>query len=263
MEFERALVTGASGGIGEALAGQLAARGVDLVLVARSGDRLEELAATWRSQHGVAVEVLAADLTAEAQAATVESRVRSERRPVDLLVNNAGVGSVRPFVETDLPWLRTQVALNIDRLVALTHQAVPRMVAAGHGGVLNVSSVGGFQPVPGMGVYAATKAFVTSFTEALHEELRGSGVHVTALCPGFTRTGFAAAADAVGAAARLPDLLWDEPESVARAGIDGVRKGRAVVVPGGLNQLASAVSQLSPSSVSRRLVGLTFARLSG
>lgn len=263
MEFRRALVTGASSGIGAAMARELASTQVDLVLVARSADRLDALAAELRDTCGVTVEVLAADLTDASDLATVTDRAVATADAIDLLVNNAGVGSVGAFTDIDAGRLQTQVTLNIASLVHLTHAVLPRFLAAGHGGILNVSSVGGFQPVPRMAVYAATKAFVTSFTEALHEEVRGTGVHVTALCPGFTRTEFVSTADAQEAADRLPDALWSRAEDVATAGIEGVRRGRAIVVPGGVNQIASAVSQLSPSAVSRRLIGEVFGRLSG
>lgn len=263
MDFTRALVTGASSGIGEAIARELAGRGTDLVLVARSADRLEDLARELRDAHAVAVTCLPADLTDTADLERVASRLATDVEAVDLLVNNAGVGSVRPFAELEVAWAQTQVALNVGSLVRLTHAVLPRLLDAGHGGVLNVSSVAGFQPVPRMSVYAATKAFVTSFTESLHEEVRGRDVHVTALCPGFTRTDFVATADATQAAERLPAALWSQAEEVAVAGVDGVARGRAVVVPGGINQVASAISQLSPSAVSRRLIGEAFGRLSG
>lgn len=263
MDFERALVTGASSGIGAAIARGLAAQGVDLVLVARRRDQLAALARELRQAHGVAVDALVADLTDPDDLAVVEARLVTGIDPVDLLVNNAGVGSVGPFAETDPGRLQTQIALNVASLVQLTRAVLPRLLDAGHGGILDVSSIGGAQPVPRMAVYAATKAFVTSFTEALHEEVRGSGVHVTVLCPGLTRTPFVAAADAESAAERLPGVLWSRAEDVAAAGIAGVRRGRAVVVPGRINQLATTLSNASPGAVRRRVLGEGFGRLSG
>ncbi|HEY3241638.1 MAG TPA: SDR family oxidoreductase, partial [Acidimicrobiia bacterium] len=189
--WERALVTGASGGIGEVLARRLAARGCHLVLVARTEPALEKLASELSAAHGVDVEVLPADLITEEGVAAVEARLAQDGAPpVDLLVNNAGYGSAGPFAELDPARVAGEVRLNVLALVRLTRAAVPGMVARGRGSVLNVSSVASLQPLPNMATYAATKAFVTSFSESLHEELRGRGVTVTALLPGFTRTGF-------------------------------------------------------------------------
>lgn len=253
--FTRALVTGASTGIGAAIAGELAGRGADLVVVARSAGKLEALAEQWRAAHGVGVEVLSADLIDPDQLRLVEDRLRADDAPVDLLVNNAGFGTTGPFVASTPERASDEIALNATALTRLTHAVLARLVAEGRGGVLNVSSIGAFQPVPHMAVYAATKAYVSSFSEALHEELRGTGVHVTTLCPGFTRSDFVAAAGAEDGAARIPGFLWQEVGPVARAGVDGVSRGRAVVVSGALNQLTTGLSSITPSTVSRRLIG--------
>jgi uncharacterized protein len=260
--FTRALVTGASTGIGAAIADDLAGRGCDLVIVARSQNKLEALADGWRDTHGIDVAVLPADLTDPEQLGRVEDRLRTESDPVDLLVNNAGFGTTVPFIESTPDRAAGEIALNATALTRLTHAVLPRLVAAGRGGVLNVSSVGSFQPVPGMAVYAATKAYVSSFSEAIHEELRGSGVHVTALCPGFTRSDFVEAAGAHDAASRIPGFLWQDAETVAKAGVDGVSRGRAKVVTGGLNQLTTGLSSVTPSGVSRRIVGEVTSRIS-
>jgi uncharacterized protein len=254
VEFARALVTGASMGIGAAIADELARRGTDLVLVARSKDKLDDLAAELGDGHGVDVEVLAADLTDHAQLSRVEARLGDEEKPVDLLVNNAGFGHSGPFLESTPETSEGEITLNAIALTRLTHAVLPRLIDAGHGGVLNVSSVGSFQPVPHMAVYAATKAYVSSFTEALHEELRGTGVHVTALCPGFTRTPFIEAAGAENEASKIPGILWQEAEPVAVAGVEAVSRGRAKVVSGPVNQLTTLVSSLTPSTVSRRVI---------
>lgn len=259
--FSRALVTGASTGIGAAIAEELATLGTDLVVVARSKDRLDELADRLRTDHGVGVEVLSADLLDPDERALVEDRLRSDDAPVDLLVNNAGVGQSGPFLDSDADRAEQQIALNAVVLTRLTSVVLPRLVAAGAGGVLNISSVGGFQPVPHLAVYAATKAYVTSFTEALHEELRGTGVHVTASCPGFTRTDFVAAADGESEAANIPGFLWQEAGPVARSAVDAVRRGRVLAVSGAINQAVSFLSTLTPSTVSRRLIGEVIARL--
>jgi uncharacterized protein len=260
-EFERALVTGASGGIGEAIARVLAARGVDLVLVARRRAELETLAEELAATHGIATEVLRADLLDETDLLAVEDRVRATERPVDLLVNNAGLGTAGPFLEHRPERVSAEIGLNTTALTRLTLAVLPRLTDQGHGGVLNVSSVSSFQPVAHLAVYAATKAYVTSFSQAVHEEVRHAGVTVTALCPGFTRTEFAATAGGADDVARLPGALWQDAGPVATAGVEGVARGRAVVVTGALNQAASLVSSVTPSALSRRVVAQVVARL--
>lgn len=260
--FSRALVTGASTGIGAAIASDLAGRGVDLVLVARSRDRLEALAEQLRGANRIGVEVLSADLTDPDQRRLVEDRLRADDAPVDLLVNNAGFGHAGPFLDSTPDRSAGEIELNAVALTRLTHAVLPRLVAERRGGVLNVSSVGAFQPVPQMAVYAATKAYVSSFSEALHEELRGTGVTVTALCPGFTRSDFVDAAGAHDEAARIPGFLWQEVEPVARAGVEGVSRGRAVVVSGSVNQLTTGLSSVTPSVLSRRIVREVIRRFS-
>ena len=186
------MITGASVGIGEQFARQLSERGHDVVLVARHAGRLDALAKEIEARDGAHAEVLAADLTDADQLATVEARVRT----VDLLVNNAGFGTFGPFHTLDVDIETREINLNIIALVRLTHAAAAAMVERGRGGILNVSSLAGFQPGPSNATYSATKAFVTSFTEAVHEELKGTGVSVTALCPGFTHTEFQERANA-------------------------------------------------------------------
>ncbi len=181
-----ALVTGASAGIGEEFARQVAARGHDLVLVARDRARLEALAKELADVHGANAVVFPADLTDPQQLAEVEARART----VDMLVNNAGFGTFGTFHELDLEAEVREVQLNVVALIRLTHAAAGPMAARGNGSILNVSSLAGFQAAPMNATYSATKAFVTSFTEAVHEEMKGKGVSVSVLCPGFTRTEF-------------------------------------------------------------------------
>lgn len=259
--FARALVTGSSSGIGAALARELAARRTDLVLVARSQPALADLAATLRGESDARldVEVLVADLTDPPARAAVEDRLRDTERPVDLLVNNAGVGLVGPFAGVDIDAAERMVQLNVVAPLRLTHAALPLLQTMG-GAVLNVSSMGGNQPVPRLATYAATKAFLTSWGEALHEELRTAGVTVTTLAPGFTRTNFVSAAAADATARGIPNLVWADAAFVARAGIDAVSAGRAMVTPGWLNWTGAAVSSVTPSAVSRRVIG-TVARI--
>jgi short-subunit dehydrogenase len=254
--WKRALVTGASSGIGEEFARQLAAAGTDLVIVARSTDKLEALAAEVRADHDVEVDTLSADLTDPADLERVEERVRDVAVPIDLLVNNAGVGSTGRFVEQDHQRVDDQVKLNVTAVTRLTHAALPGMLGRGRGGILNVSSIASFQPIPRFSVYAASKAYVRSFSEAIHEELLGTGVHVTALCPGFTRTNFPEAAGAEDDATKIPDFIWMEADPVVASGLKAIASNRAVVVPGLQYKVSSSASQVLPSGVTRRLISL-------
>jgi short-subunit dehydrogenase len=242
-----ALVTGASVGIGQQFALQLAERGHDVVLVARDAARLEALAKEIEGRNGARAEVLVADLTDPRQLETVEARVRS----VDLLVNNAGFGTFGPFRTLDIETETREINLNVIALVRLTHAAASAMAERGRGGILNVSSLAGFQPGPSNATYGATKAFVTSFTEAVHEEMKGTGVSVTALCPGFTHTEFQARANAPASA--VPGFLWQEAPEVARAGLDGLAKNRAVVIPGAANKVMGNLSAVTPHAITRRV----------
>jgi short-subunit dehydrogenase len=225
--WERALVTGASEGIGEAFARELAGRGSDVVIVARRRERLERLAAELGAEYGANVEVLAADLTDPQAIAAVEARLDADVRPIDLLVNNAGGASQhRPFLELDRDRLAGDAWLNSLALLRLTHAAAQAMARHGHGNVINVSAGIAFYPLPGAAAYGASKAFVNSLSEALDYELRDSGVRLTAVCPGFTRT---------GAQSRLgmnvdwvPDVLWTEPWEVAAAALRAAERGRPV-----------------------------------
>lgn len=256
--WSNALVTGASSGIGEVFARKVASQGTNLVLVARRADRLEELAEQVRKEHGVEAEVLAADLSDPDGVAAVEERLRQVERPVDLLMNNAGFGTRGLFYELDVEKEEEEIRLNVLALVRLTRAVLPVMVAREHGGVVNVSSLGSFQPVPMMATYAATKAFVTSFTEALAEEVRGTGVKVVALCPGFTRTEFG---DHVGAeSAGVPEFLWMDAGPVVDSALSALDHGRVIAIPGFLNQATAATTRLVPRGVLRRFVGLVSKR---
>jgi uncharacterized protein len=249
-----ALITGASVGIGEQFARQLSERGHDVVLVARDAARLEALAKEIEGRSGAHAEVLTADLTDPEQLAAVEARARQ----VDLLVNNAGFGTFGSFHTLDLDTEIREINLNVIALVRLTHAAAAAMVERGRGGILNVSSLAGFEPGPSNGTYSATKAFVTSFTEAVHEELRGTGVSVTALCPGFTHTEFQSRANAP--AGSVPGFLWQEAPEVARAGLDGVAKNKAIVIPGTTNKVMGTLSAITPHAITRRLGGAILKR---
>jgi uncharacterized protein len=244
--YQTALVTGASRGIGERLARRLAADGSDLVIVARREEPLQVLAATLRSAHQVSVEVLAADLASPGGLAAAQARLSDPDRPVELLVNNAGLGVTGAFADLPVARAEEQIGLNVTAVVRLTHAALPGMLARGHGGVLNVSSVAGFFPSPGAAAYGASKAFLTSFSESLAAEVKGRGVHVTALCPGFTRTGVRD--QAVSGAA---GLAWLDPDKVAAAGLEAVAAGRVLSVPGAQYKSALSLTRVIPRAVVR------------
>ena len=254
MSNPTALVTGASVGIGEQFARQLSERGHDVVLVARDGARLEALAKEIEARAGAKAEVLVADLTDARQLETVEARART----VDLLVNNAGFGTFGAFQSLDLDTEVREINLNVIALVRLTHAAASAMAERGRGGILNVSSLASFQPGPFNATYAATKAFVTSFTEAVHEDMRGTGVSVTVLCPGFTRTEFQARANVP--ANQVPGFLWQDAPEVARAGLDGVAKNRAIVISGVTNKVMGNFSSLMPHAITRRISAMIVKR---
>jgi short-subunit dehydrogenase len=243
-----ALVTGASDGIGRALAHLLAADGHDLVLVARREANLRELADLLGARHGVRSLVLPIDLAGPEAPATVAERVRAAGLEIDVLINNAGFGGLGPFAERPLESDLAMIQVNVACLTALTRLFLPGMLARRRGRILNVSSTAAFQPGPLMAVYYATKAYVQSFSEALAEEVKGSGVTVTALAPGPTRSGFQEAAG-IGstrliAGRRLPDAM-----SVARVGYRAMLRGRRSVVPGLANRIGATAYRVLPRRV--------------
>ena len=245
-----ALVTGASGGIGEQFARQLAATGHGLVLVARREERLRELREELVGQHpGLEVDVVAADLSRAGSADEVAAAVRAAGRTVTVLVNNAGIGSHDRFVEEDPAALVRQIQLNCTTLVELTAHFLPPMLAAGGRGgtVVNVASTAAFQPVPTMAVYGATKAFVLSFTEALWGEVRSSGVSVVALCPGPTETAFF-----TSTGSEFLTSGRQSPQAVAAAALEAVGK-KVVVVPGLANRLNASSYRFLPRTVLTRV----------
>lgn len=255
--WTRALVTGASSGIGRAIASHLAAGGTDLVLVARTADALEDVAAAAR-RHGVEVDVLPADLAEPGDLAAVEARLAAQP-PVDLLVNNAGFGTYGQFHTLDIDEEQREIAVNVVAPVRLTWAALGGMVDRGQGWIMNVSSMASLQPTPRNATYGATKAFVTTFSESLHEELRGAGVKVTAVLPGFTRTEFQARAG-LNDTGGLPGFVWQEADECAAEAVAGARAGRAIVIPGTLNKVTAAGAATIPRAAKRRLVGLLSTR---
>jgi len=245
-----ALITGASAGIGYEFALRLAERGYDLVLVARRRDRLEELAAKVRGEHGNArTHIVAADLADPAAPARIAAEVTAQGLAVDLLVNNAGFGTHGLFEGLATEREHDEIEVNVQALVALTHAFLPGMLERGRGGVINVASTAAFQPVPYMAVYAATKAFVRSFSEALHEEVRARGVRVIALCPGPTATEFF---DSAVAAPRGPIRRVSE---VVTTGLRAYDAGAPVAIDGTSNQLMIASSHLIPRRWATKIAG--------
>jgi short-subunit dehydrogenase len=255
---QRALVTGASAGIGEAFARRLARDGWDLTLVARNRKRLDELAADLRETHGIEVEIEAADLTIPKELGTVEERVANDGH-LELLVNNAGFGTIGRFAALDSDREEEEIRLNVVALVRLTRAALPGMTKRKRGAIINVSSLAAFQPAPSNATYGATKAFVNSFTESLYEELRGSGVQVQVLCPGFTRTEFQSRAGIDTSS--IPAFAWMSADAVVDASLAGLRRGEVVCIPGfGNRVLANAVGAV-PRPLVRRIMGIGASRL--
>lgn len=258
MDRPQALVTGASSGIGRAFARALAARKHDVILSARREDRLREVAAELEHDHGVASEVLGADLGVDRGVAAVAARLVDSARPVDLLVNNAGFGTAGALWELDADGEEREIRVNVMAVVRLTHAALGPMVERGRGGVINVSSVAAYQPTPWGATYGATKAFVSSFTHAVHEELRGTGVRVMVLAPGYTHTEFHE--QAAMPVDRSPELLWQSPETVVDAALRAYERGRVVCTPGPLNSVAAAFSATMPAAITRRVAGVVTRR---
>jgi short-subunit dehydrogenase len=249
-----AVVTGASSGIGAALARGLAARGHGVTLVARREAALRALADELAGAHGVRAEVVATDLADPAARERLVAEVEQRGLEVDVLAANAGFGSYGAFVTADRERELEQVRVNGEAVVDLAARWTPAMVARRSGAVLITSSVAGFQPLPGNATYSAIKAFALTFAEALHAELRPSGVTVTALCPGPVRSGFQEASGAEAYAERLPGLMFRSAEDVAEAGLQGLERGRRVVVPGVPNRLGAALGRYSPRAVVLRVM---------
>ena len=246
----RALVTGASSGIGATYAHALRARGERLILVARRADRLAQLAAELGGDEWAVA--LPLDLMDAGAAVQLQERVAAGGFAVDLLVNNAGLGHTAPFDEQPSEVVRAMVDLNVRAVVDLTHVFLPAMKERGRGRIVNVASNAAFQPVPFLTVYAATKAFVLSFTEGLAEELRGSGIQLQALCPGLTQTEFLELAG-THQGLRVTRTLMLTAEEVVEASLQGLDRGSLRVVTGWTNRLAVFAQRFVPASVPRRV----------
>jgi uncharacterized protein len=249
-----ALVTGASSGIGAAIARELASRGYSLALVARREERLRSLAVDLTSEHGVAAETIACDLADGAERDRLDDELRTRGRSVEVLVNNAGFGRQADFATSPRERMVEMVRVNVEAVVDLTARFLGPMVERGRGSVINVASTAAFQPLPGSAVYAAGKSFVLSFSEAIRTELRGSGVTVTAVCPGPVRTEFTEVAGVGGVEDRTPGAVWMSAEDIARHAVDGAAHDRRVVVPGALNRATALAGQHSPRAIALPLI---------
>ncbi len=237
-----ALITGASSGLGAVFARQLAAQGYGLVLVARREERLAALTAELQQHYPVSAEILVADLAKPADIERVESRIAGIEN-LDVLVNNAGFGTTGRFAEVDLAKNVDMVEVHVMSSMRLCHAALPGMVARRRGALINVSSVVAFTPLPGTANYAASKAYLLIFSKALHAELRGSGVKVQALGPGFTYTGFHDTPEFEGfKRSRLPAFLWLTPEYVVAASLKSLKRNQAVCIPSLTYRLVVAVA---------------------
>ena len=247
------LITGASSGLGARFALAVAAEGSDVLLVARRADRLAQLARTIRDRHGVRAEVIATDLAAPGAPVKLIAEASKRGLAIDTLINNAGFGARGAFSEIDRATQARMIDLNCRALMELCHAALPGMIERGSGGILNVASTAAFQPGPWMSVYYATKAFVLSFSEGLHEEVKAQGIHVSALCPGPTRTEFAEVADMADSA--LFKRFASDPETVVKDGLRALKANKAVEVSGAMNSVAAGSVRFAPRGVVRRMAG--------
>ncbi len=248
--MQTALITGASSGIGEALAKLFAKDGHNVVLVARSTDKLEELAQQLESAYSIRATVESADLARRGGAKKLAAAVRELEIDVDVLVNSAGVMEHSFFVDMPATEQQRMIDLNVSGLTSMLKHFLPAMVARGHGRVLNVASIAAFQPIPGLATYAATKAYVLSLTESMAEELSGTGVTITALCPGFTHTDFHESAGMLEMKNSLPKWMWYPASTVVADGIKAVEKGKPISISG---RLYRWVDPLFQSVLTRRL----------
>jgi len=242
-----ALVTGASSGIGRELAKQLAARGMSLILTARSRDAMAELSRDIQAHHNTRVETICADLSLNDAPRKIEEECQRFGMPIDLLVNNAGFGVYGPFGSQGASREAELVRLNVMAPVELAARFLPGMVERGHGIILNVASTAAFAPVPWIGSYAATKAHLLSWTHSLDIELQGTGVRAMVLCPGSTETNFHQVSGAAGRQRqnRFPKLSAEE---VARQGLEGVDRGKRVIVTGWVNRIHTAIASIVPDA---------------
>jgi hypothetical protein len=254
-------VTGASSGIGAEVARELARRGHHLTLAARREERLRSLAGEIANDLGGEAAVIACDLSEPAERLRLLSEISSSGRAVELLVNNAGFGGGGDFASSDTDRTLKMVRLNVEAVVDLAGRVVEGMVRRGRGAIVNIASTAAFQPLPGQAAYAASKAFVLSFSEAIQTELAGSGVSVTAVCPGPVRTEFVDIAGLGDVEDRTPDLIWMSAADVARDAVSGADRGKRVVVPGPINRAGSIAGQHLPRALALPLMKRIWSRV--
>jgi uncharacterized protein len=235
-----ALITGASAGLGKAFARLLAAEGHDLLLVARREERLRELASELAQSHGVRCEVLATDLSDPAAPRRIVDHATSLGLHIDVLINNAGASGKDPFSQTPWPQLHSELQVMITAVTELAHLVVPGMRERTYGRIINLSSLAALQPTGAGLLYTGIKSYVLHASQALDMELKPYGIHVTALCPGFTHTEFHQVMGTDDDAGRFPEVLWQQPEEVVRAGWAAVNSGKPVCVPGAVNKILAA-----------------------
>jgi short-subunit dehydrogenase len=245
-----ALVTGATAGIGAAFCRRLAAEGRDLVLVARDLARLDRTAAELRDRYPIRIEVLSADLSTEAGCAAVAARIGQDEKPVDSLINNAGFGLNRPFGEAPLADEEQMLNLNVLAVLRLTHAAVSAMTVRGRGEIINISSVAGFMPGGGAATYAASKAWVTSFSQGLASTLEGTGVTIIAICPGFTRTEFHE--EHANGPSGVPSWMWLDANKVVAEGLAAARAGKSLSIPSRRYRVLVGLITLLPGAIVRK-----------
>ncbi|WP_437921392.1 SDR family NAD(P)-dependent oxidoreductase [Sphingobacterium sp. LRF_L2] len=239
--FQTALITGASSGIGKAFAYQLASRSVDLVLTARSEDKLRSICEDIKSKYAVKVSYIVADLSLSQSSGQIIKSIRDKKIEIDLLINNAGVGKWSNFLEQEPDTYARMIQLNVQSLVDLTHQILPGMLANKKGGIINIASTGALQPCPYIAVYCASKAFVLSFSEALHGEYSNKGISITAICPGNTRTDFQ-----TNASANTEGMTFESPDEVAKQALKALLKNKNNKIIGCANYIQSFIPRLLP-----------------
>jgi uncharacterized protein len=249
-----ALITGASAGIGREFARLLASRAKALVLIARREERLQELSAELkRINPQLGIYLRTVYLNQRDQIAALSPWLKENHLLVDLLINNAGLGDMGTFATSDPPRIQEMLDVNISALTQMTRLLLPEMIAKKHGGILNVSSSAGFIPIPGFAVYAATKAYVNSFSEALRGEVSGQGISVCSLCPGPVHTEFSNVAQRPGGPPQpaAPEFVYVPPSEVAAAGLEAIEKDQPLVIPGGVMKVAMFITRLTPLWLNR------------
>lgn len=257
----RAVVTGASQGIGEALATELAARGHSLIVTARREEVLTGLAARLVERHGIAVEVRAVDLTDTTQRTELADELAT--RDISILCNNAGTATFGPVASLDPAGEKAQVALNVIAVHDLTLSVLPGMIARGAGGILISGSAAGNSPIPNNATYAASKAFVNTFSESLRGEVKAKGVHVTVLAPGPVRTELPEPSERSLVEKLIPDFLWIDTEYTAKVSLDGLAHNKMRVVPGLTSKAMSVASGYAPRAIVTPIVGAVYQKLGG